>query len=245
VGSAESDEHAPSARFLTTRWNLVLDAAGTGATEDALEQLCRIYWYPLYVYVRRRGHDPHAAEDLTQEFFARLLERRWLQGIQPEGGRFRSFLLTMLNRFLANEWDRSQALKRGGGHVLVSLDDLSPENRYGREPTTQETPELAFDRAWAVTMLDQALAALRRDADAERRSSQFELLHPFLSREAIEGEYDRVAAQLGVSAGAVAVAVYRLRRRYREQVRQEVLETLADPGMLDEELGHLSAALRS
>jgi RNA polymerase sigma-70 factor (ECF subfamily) len=235
----------PSARFLTTRWNLVLNAAGTGATEDALEQLCRIYWYPLYVYVRRRGHGPHEAEDLTQEFFARLLERRWLAGIQPEGGRFRSFLLTMLNRFLANEWDRTQALKRGGGQVLVSLDELAPEDRYGREPATRETPELAFDRAWAVTMLDQALASLRREADAERRSTQFELLHPFLSREAGDGEYDLVAGQLGVSPGAVAVAVHRLRRRYREQVRQEVMETLVDPGILDEELSHLYAALQS
>jgi len=110
----------PSARFLTTRWTLVLKAAQTGAAEDALEQLCRIYWYPLYVYVRRRGNDPHEAEDLTQEFFARLLDRHWLEGVQPEGGRFRSFLLTMLNRYLANEWDRTQAQKRGGGQTIVT-----------------------------------------------------------------------------------------------------------------------------
>jgi RNA polymerase sigma-70 factor (ECF subfamily) len=235
----------PSARFLTTRWTLVLKAAQDGAAEDALEQLCRIYWYPLYVYVRRRGNNPHEAEDLTQEFFARLLERHWLQGIQPEGGRFRSFLLTMLNRFLANEWDRTQAQKRGGGQTIVSLDEMDPEDRYRNEPTTKETPELAFDRTWATTMLERALSTLRHEAHSEARTTQFELIHPFLSREPGEGEYDRVAGELGMSAGAVAVAVHRLRRRYRDQVRQEVAETLADPAMLDEELRHLFAALQS
>lgn len=235
----------PSARFLTTRWNLVLKAAQTGATEDALEQLCRIYWYPLYVYVRRRGNDPHAAEDLTQAFFARLLERQWLEGIQPEGGRFRSFLLTMLNRFLSNEWDRTQARKRGGGQITVSLDDMDPEERYQSEPATYETPELAYDRAWATTMLEQALGAMRQEASAEGRTTQFELLSPFLSREPGAGEYDQIAVQLQVSAGAVAVAVHRMRRRYREQVQQEVVETLADPALLDQELGHLVAALQS
>jgi RNA polymerase sigma factor (sigma-70 family) len=235
----------PAGRFLTTRWSLVLKAAQSGCAEDALEQLCRIYWYPLYVFVRRRGHNPHEAEDLTQEFFARLLERQWLEGIQPEGGRFRSFLLTMLNRFLANEWDRAQARKRGGGQTFVSLDDLAPEDRFRNEPATRETPELAFDRAWAMTMLDRALTTLRQEALTDGRTLQFDLIHPFLSREPGEGEYDRVATELGVSAGAVAVAVHRLRRRYREQVRQEVAETLADPEMLDEELRHLFAALQS
>jgi len=241
------DEEQPSVspRFVTTQWNVILSAANTGAAQiDALEQLCRAYWYPLYAYVRRRGHGPEDAQDLTQEFFARLLEKNWLADIEPAGGRFRSFLLTAMNGFLANEYDRSRAAKRGGGKQIISLDQDRAEERYLNEPATDETPERIFERRWALTVLDQALARLRNEYETAEKSRQFDLLNPFLSREAGEGEYASVAKQLGFGAGAIGVAVHRLRQRYRESVRQEIANTLADATRVDEEMRHLFAALR-
>ena len=233
------------ARFVTTQWNVVLNAARTGDAQiDALEQLCRDYWYPLYAYIRRRGHGPEDAQDFTQEFFARLLDKNWLADIEPAGGRFRSFLLTAANRFLANEYDRGQAVKRGGGKQIISLDEARAEERYRNEPATNETPEKIFERRWALTVLDQALARLRAETATSGKSRQFELLDPFLSREAAEGEYASLAAQLGVSAGAVGVAVHRLRQRYRELVREVIANTIAETTQIEEEMRHLFAALR-
>jgi len=209
-----------------------------------MEQLCQTYWYPLYAYVRRRGHAGEDAQDLTQEFFTRLLEKNWLAEIEPEGGRFRAFLLTALNRFLANEYDRSRAAKRGGGRQIISLDQERAEERYLNEPTTAETPERIFERRWALAVLDQALSKLRDEACATGKSRPFALLNSFLSREADPGEYASVAGQLGVTAGAVGVAVHRLRQRYRELVRETIGNTLADATHIDEEMRHLFAALR-
>lgn len=234
-------------QFTTTHWTVVLATAESDPQKQAaaLEQLCRTYWYPLYSYVRRRGNGPEEAQDLTQEFFARLLEKQWLAGVEKNGSRFRSFLLSALNGFLANEYDRATAAKRGGGQQVFSLDAEQAEHHYALEPVTNETPEKIFDRRWALTVLDQALARLKAETVATRKTRHFELLNPFLSREPIAGEYASIAGELGVSTGAVGVSVHRLRQRYRELVRAEIADTVADPRQLDPEMDELFAALRS
>jgi RNA polymerase sigma factor (sigma-70 family) len=233
-------------QFVTTQWRTVLAAAGSGEQQDqALEQLCRTYWYPLYAFVRRRGNGPEDAQDLTQEFFARLLEKKWLEGITPDAGRFRSFLLTALTRFLANAYDYKQAKRRGGGKQIISLDQAAAEARYSAEPVTTETPEMVFERRWALTLLDQAMQRLRQETASSGKTRLFELLSPFLSREATAGEYAAIAQELGVSPGAVGVSVHRLRHRYRALVEDEVGSTVSDPAQLQEEMRHLFAALRT
>ena len=217
--------------------------ADSAKRAEALEKLCRAYWYPLYAYVRRRGNGPEDAQDLTQEFFARLLEKNWLADIEPVGGHFRSFLLTALNHFLANVYEHNRTAKRGGGKQIISLDQEHAEERYLNEPTVDETPEKIFERRWAVAVLEQALTRLRAETRQTDRSRHFDLLNPFLSREAGDGEYAAVGAQLGISAGAVGVAVYRLRQRYRELVRAEISDTLVDPSRVDEEMRYLFTAL--
>jgi RNA polymerase sigma-70 factor (ECF subfamily) len=232
--------------FATTHWSVVLAAGQSGSEQQAaaLEKLCRAYWYPLYAYVRRRGHGPEDAQDLTQEFFLRLIEKNWLNGVAPEGARFRSYMLTMVKGFLANAYDRAQAAKRGGGRVIVPLDPQQAEERFSNEPATTETPESVFERRWALAVLEEALHRLRAAAGAADKARHFEHLNPFLSREPDDGEYARLAEQLGMSAGAVGVAVHRLRQRYRETLRATVADTLANPDQVDEELGHIFAALR-
>jgi len=235
-----------AAQFITTQWSAVLSAARDDSPESAqaMTQLCQAYWYPLYSYIRRKGRQPEDAQDLTQEFFARLIEKRWLAEIEPSGGRFRSFLLTAVNRFLANEYDRSTALKRGGGRQLVSWDQQEAEERYLREPITEQTPERIFDRRWALALLDRALARLQEELTQAGKTAHFNSLNTFLSREPDGGEYSLAAASLGISAGAVGVAVHRLRHRYREIVRAEVASTLIDPAEVEREMQDLFAALR-
>lgn len=231
--------------FATTHWSVVL-AAGQSESEQqaaALQQLCNAYWYPLYAYIRWRGHGPEDAQDLTQGFFLQLIEKNWLSGVAPEGARFRSFLLTMLKGFLANAYDHARAIKRGGGKLFVPLDSELAEGRFAQEPATSEAPEIAFDRRWALAVLAEALQRLRNAAGAADKARHFELLHPFLSREPVDGEYAAVAVQLGLSPGAVGVAVHRLRLRYREMLRATVADTLADPGQVDDEMRHVFAAL--
>ena len=210
----------------------------------ALTRLCQAYWFPLYAYARRRGHNPDDAPDLTQEFFARLIEKEWLAGLKPEGGRFRSFLLTAFNRFLANEIDRQTALKRGGGQQVISLDQVEAEHRYTLEPFTNETPEKIFERRWALAVLDQALNRLSDEARSAGKQKNFDVLHPFLSREPSPGDYERAAAELGFTSGAVATSVFRLRQRYRELLRACVADTVSTPSQAEEEMRHLLAALR-
>lgn len=210
----------------------------------ALERLCRTYWNPLYTYIRRRGHGPEDAEDLTQEFFARLVQKQWLNGVEQNGSRFRSFLLHALNGFLANQYDRVRATKRGGGVERLSLDVALAERSHSLELASQATPEQAYDRRWALVVLANALDRLKQEAIAAGKGPQFEVLNPFLSREVEPGEYAAVAATLGVSAGAVGVSVHRLRQRYRECVRAEIAETVRDPGQAEEEMTALFAALR-
>jgi RNA polymerase sigma-70 factor (ECF subfamily) len=239
-------ERASAAVFATTHWSVVLAAgqSGSQAQAAALEKLCRAYWYPLYAYIRRRGHGPEDAQDLTQEFFLRLIEKNWLGRVTTEGARFRSYLLTMAKAFLANAHDRAQAVKRGGGLSFVSLDADEAEQRFSSEPATTETPERIFERRWALAVLDEALQRLRAAAEAAGRLEQFQRLHPFLSREPADGEYDQLAAELGTSAGALGVAVHRLRQRYRETLRETVADTLSDPREVDVEMRHVLAALR-
>ena len=230
-------------RFPTTRWNLVVAAGDPQGTEarSALVSLCENYWYPLYAYLRRRGHPVDQAQDLTQEFFIRVLEGRYLDRADPEKGRFRSFLLTSLKFFVADEGDRERAHKRGGG-VLVSLEFSSGEEQYQREPAHDETPERIFERRWALSMLDRVIERLRNEFVQHGRPEHFEQLKLFLLGQS-DAPYATLAPQMNTSEGAIKVAIHRLRKRYRELVRQEIADTVADPADVESELRHLAAVL--
>jgi len=236
----------PASHFVTTRWSQVV-AAGrpTDSTHAraALEQLCQTYWYPLYAFVRRQGHAPHDAQDLTQEFFARLLERNALGAADRERGRFRSFLLATLKNFLRDEWDKLRAQKRGGGQNLISLDAGDAESRYALEPVNTLTADRIFERRWAMLLLDRAVERLRTEHQAAGKLAQFEALKASLAGARESQPYSELAAQLGQSEGAVKVAVHRLRQRYREVIRAEIAETVASEAEVEAELKHLMAAL--
>ena len=235
----------PSAReFHTTHWSMVLHARGDSAgAQAALAKLCAAYWYPLYAFVRRQGLGEHDAQDLTQEFFARLLQKGWLGDVERERGRFRSFLLAAMKHFLANEWDRSRAKKRGGGVATLALDAMSAETRYRHEPADTQTAEKLFDRRWAMTLLDQVLARLRAEMLAAGKLADFDALKFCLSGE--KTAYAEVARTLDMSEGAVKVAVHRMRERYRALLRAEVAETVAGPEEIEDELRALLAAVSS
>jgi RNA polymerase sigma factor (sigma-70 family) len=221
-------------------------AAGQGGSRDAaaaLEQLCRTYWYPLYAYVRRRGHSREDAEDLTQGFFARLLEKNYLEGVTSEKGKFRAFMLMALKRFMANEWDRANTQKRGGGVTPLSLDWQDAETRYQINPADNLSPDKLYDRAWAVVVLERVITRLRDESSTDGRAGQYEQLKPFLMVGKGDIPYAQAAADLKMSEGAVRVAVHRLRRRYRELLREEITQTLANPAQADEELQALFSAL--
>jgi RNA polymerase sigma-70 factor (ECF subfamily) len=228
--------------FHTTHWSVVLHARGdsTGA-QRSLARLCEAYWYPLYAFARRQGHAPHDAQDLTQEFFARLLAKGWLDAVARERGKFRSWLLASMKHFLANEWDRAQAQKRGGRTTIVSFDDDSAEARYRREPADPVTADRLYDRGWALTLLDRVLARLREEAAQSGKLAQFDALKGALTGE--KAPYAEIGATLGMSEGAVKVAVHRLRERYRALLRAEVADTVATATEIDDELRHLLAAL--
>ncbi len=231
--------------FATTRWTLIAAARDGAAPEarQALAELCRLYWYPLYAYIRGRGNTHDQAQDLTQEFFATLLEKGGLAAVEQGKGRFRSFLLAACQHFLANQHDRDTAQKRGGGRSLVSLDFGDAEGRYSLEPAHAETPERLFERHWALALLDRVLARLRGEYEAAGRDRLFERLKTRLTGDAGGGPHARAAADLGLSEGAVKVAVHRLRKRYRDLLREEIAQTLDDPGQVDEEIRSLFAAL--
>jgi RNA polymerase sigma-70 factor (ECF subfamily) len=219
--------------------------AGTDSpsARQALETLCRNYWYPLYAYVRRQGHGPHDAQDLTQAFFARLLEKNYLADVQREKGRFRSFLLASLKHFLANEWDRERALKRGGGQRLIALDDDSAESRYKLEPKDDLSADKIYERRWALTLLDQVLSRLRSEFEADGKLQEFEVLKQYLSAGRTSVSYALAAERLGTTEGAVKVAVHRLRKRYRELLRAEIGQTVATASEIEAEIRYLFAAL--
>ena len=244
------EEHgAPDAArngwFWTTHWSQVLLAAQTNSTQahEALTRLCRAYWYPLYVFIRRQGRNPEDAQDLVQGFFAQLLQKRFLKDADPDKGRFRSFLLIALRRYMANEWDRENRLKRGGGCEIVSLDDESTEARYQAEPVDEMSPEKAYERQWAVTLLKQVLARLEADFAAGGKGRLFEELKRHLSGEGGETPYAVIAARLNMTEGAVKVAVHRIRQRYRELLREEIAHTVANEADIDQEIRELFAVV--
>jgi len=230
--------------FVTTHWSVVLSAKELDPerSSQALETLCRTYWYPLYAYARRVGQSPADAEDLTQGFFARLLEKDYLKAVAREKGRFRSFLLTALKRFLANEWDRQQAVKRGGRAVIVPIDAEVAETRFASDAAHQVPPDVLFDRQWATTLLERTMSALREEYVASGRARLFEHLQNCLARDESALSYAEIAAQLKLTEAAIKMAVQRLRNRYRELLRREIAETVSTAAEVEEELRHLFAA---
>jgi DNA-directed RNA polymerase specialized sigma24 family protein len=230
--------------FATTHWSVVLAAGGepSPAAREALERLCSAYWYPLYAHVRTKGFSPSDAEDLTQEFFARFLASDALRDVSREQGRFRAFLLASINHFLANEWDRLRAQKRGGGRSPLSLDAFSAEQRLQTEPATHLTPERLYERRWASILLETVLGRLRAEMIAAGKRSVFEFLRGFLSDAAGTLPYREAATQLGLTEPATRKAVQRLRQRYRELLREEVAHTVAAPHEVESELRSLLSA---
>lgn len=247
--STQPENHsAPreAAQFTPTHWSVVLAAAGRADSthaRDALERLCRNYWLPIYAFIRRQGHHPHDAQDLTQEFFARLLERNYLAGVDREKGRFRSFLLASVKHFLANEWDKSKAQKRGGGRLPISIDAAMAESSCRLEPVDMVTAEKIFERRWALALLEQVLRRLREEYTRDGKEKQFEQLKGTLTEASRSLPYAEIAVRLATSEGAVKVAVHRLRQRYRELLRAEIADTVADAREIDDEIRNLFAAL--
>jgi RNA polymerase sigma-70 factor (ECF subfamily) len=230
--------------FATTHWSVVLLAGQEGRIPEAREAFAKVYldyWYPLYAYVRRRGHAPPGAEDITQDFFVHLMEKKSLQGLTQSGGRFRSFLLRSLDNFLANEWDRRHAQKRGDGQPLLSLNLADGEAKYSQALSDRETPESLFERQWVLTLLAKVLDQLRQECDTTGKGDLFEDLRLHLQGERQGPAYAEVAMRHGLSEGAVKVTVHRLRQRYGELLRSEIARTVSSPGEVDDELRHLIA----
>ena len=208
----------------------------TPQSDGALEELCRTYWFPLYAYVRRRGHNKPDAEDLTQAFFARFLEKNYLVGLAAERGRFRAFLLASLKHFLANEWDKSQAKKRGGGAAHLSLDWQTADTKFQVAATNEPSPDQAFDREWALALLAKVIERLQKECEADGKAKLFEQLKMFLTAGKGESAQSEVAQTLGMEEGAVRVVTHRLRKRYRVLLRNEIAQTLTDQSQVDAEM---------
>lgn len=232
--------------FRTTHWSVVLLCAGgkqSTTAEAALAKLCRTYWYPLYAFVRRRGYPPPDAEDLTQDFFAHLLEKKILRVVDQRKGKFRSFLLASVKNFLANDWNRKQTAKRGGQHSFVSWDVQVAENRYRQEPTHPSAPESIFEKNWALVLLEQVQSSLKQEYLQAGKPQLYESLQIYLSGDKAEASYAELGAKLKMTEGAVKMAALRLRGRYRELLRKEIANTVAGPEEVEEEIRHLLAAL--
>jgi RNA polymerase sigma-70 factor (ECF subfamily) len=233
--------------FATTHWSLILAAKGrdTPEADEALAALCATYWYPLYAFIRRRGRDPDRAADLTQEFFTRLLEKDYLRSVDPSKGRFRAFLLAACKHFLANEFDREIAQKRGGGRGPVSIDRRDAEGRYLAEPSHELTPERLYERRWALTLLGQALDRLGWEFHRSGKGALYDRLKVILTGAEGAVSYVQIGAALGMTEGAVKKAAQRLRQRYRAILRERIAETVADPGQVEDEIRTLFAVLAS
>lgn len=231
------------ARFQTTSWSLVLGAASNSSeAREALEALCQIYWKPVYAFIRRKGHDPDKAQDLTQEYFARLIEKNYLEDADRTRGRFRSFLLVSVRNFLANQWDHERALKRGGNRRPVSIDGAEAEQWYALAIANDVTPEALFERRWAVSLLERVLQRLRATYVEAGKEQQFVSLQGFLHRESGDG-YEQLATQMNLSAGSLRMSVLRMRRRYRALLRAEIGQTVDRPDEIDEEIRFLQSRL--
>jgi len=247
TGEANEKAATPAANpaFVTTRWSVVL-SAGENDSPDAvraLEHLCRAYWFPLYAHVRRLGNQPADAEDLTQAFFEKLLEKKWLASADRERGRFRTFLLSSLKHFLANEWDKARAQKRGGHVTIVPLDAPAGETRFQHEPSTTATPDREFDRRWALAVLETVLARLEKEYCDGGKSKLFDQLKVTIGGDRSEIHYAGLGRDLSMSEGSVRVAAHRLRQRYRELLRSEIAQTVATAEEVEDELRYLFAAL--
>lgn len=243
--SDDSSPAAPRDIFVTTRWTVVLQAGRKSSphSDRALADLCQQYWYPLYAYVRRRCQSREDAEDLTQAFFAKFLEKNYLEGLSAERGKFRAFLLAALKHFLANEWDKASRQKRGGGVQHLSLDWQQADERFHFEPPDHATPDRLFDREWALALLEQVIQRLQAECVAEGRAELFAQARGYLMVGEAAIPYAEAATKLDLDEGAVRVAVHRLRKRYRELLRDEIAQTLTDPAAVAEELKSLRAAL--
>ena len=230
--------------FRTTSWSLILSAVSdpTADGRQALATLCQTYWNPVYSFIRRNGHDPDKAQDLAQEFFARLIEKNYLEDADRSRGRFRSFLLTSVKHFLANEWDRGRALKRGGGHNLISIDIVEAERWYVPAVVEGVTPESLFERRWALSLLERVMEKLRAEYLSSGKESQFASLEGFLNHDS-EDRYEQAAGKMGVSAGALRMSVLRMRRKYRALLRAEIGETVSAPEEIDDEIRFLLSTL--
>ena len=241
------NQSTPQPLFVTTRWSVVLSARDKASpgSEQALETLCRTYWYPLYAFVRGSGHSPPDAQDLTQEFFARLLAKDFLKAVAPEKGRFRTFLRMALKRFLIHEWERARAQKRGGGQPHVAFDSSLAEERFQGERAETMTPDRLYDRHWALALLDEALGRLEREYRASGKSAEWSQLKSHLTAARGEIPYGELAAGLGATEGAVRVAVHRVRQRFREVFREVVADTVSNPDEIDGEVSHVIQALGS
>lgn len=240
-----SEVSKPAGQFSTTHWSVVLLAGREGSPETAaaLEKLCRTYWPPICAFARRKGWGEEDAKDLTQQFFARLLERKDFSGLDAGKGKFRTFLLAAFTHFLANEYDRGRALKRGGGQEIFSLDQFPPEHWEGASPAEEISPGAVYDLGWATTILKTALRQLKEEMSSADRPGRFEELEPFLTVQAGAEQYRAAAEKLGIGVSSVPVLVHRLRERYRELVRAEVAQTVSSPTELEEEMRHLFALL--
>jgi RNA polymerase sigma-70 factor (ECF subfamily) len=232
--------------FTTTHWSVVLLAGGTAssAADVALEHLCRVYWYPLYAYVRRQGHSESDAQDLTQSFFARLLERKYLRLADRNQGRFRTFLLTSLKHFLINDWKKENREKRGAGQRALSLDEEMAESRFAAEPAIAQPADTLYDRGWAALLLERALAALKAEFERSGKLDIFERFKVCVLTEQGDLSYAKLALELGMKENAVRVAAHRLRQRYGELLRVEVAQTVSTPAEVNEELRYLVSVLR-
>jgi RNA polymerase sigma-70 factor (ECF subfamily) len=233
------------ANFRTTHWSVVLLAgSGDGAqASEALDCLCRAYWRPIYVLVRRRGYDASEAQDLVQGFFSGLIQRQGLERIEQSKGRFRSFLATAMTNYLINERKRERRLKRGGSYETFSFDAQPEEQRYQIEPTHELTPERLFEQRWAQTVLDRVVARLQADFAAAGHADRFECLKEFLLNDPADVSYVDAGARLGLSVSAVTSAIHRMRLRYRDSFREEIAQTVADPAEIDDEIRYLVGAL--
>jgi RNA polymerase sigma factor (sigma-70 family) len=235
-----------NANFSATHWSLVLRAADEArpGAEEALTELCQRYWYPLYAYVRRRGNSSHDAQDLTQSFFARLLEKKLLERVDPAKGKFRSFLLASLKHFLSDEWDKARAQKRGGVTVTISIDEAVAENLYGQEPKEGLSPDQLYERRWAMTLLDRTMARIEMEYRNGGKGELFERLHGSLLG-VKEASYAEIGRGLGMGEGAVKVAAHRIRKRFRRHLREEIALTVGEQADIDAEIQELFAALRA
>jgi RNA polymerase sigma-70 factor (ECF subfamily) len=224
---------------------MVLAAADQSSPDSAsaLSQLCQTYWYPIYAFIRRQGHAHEPAQDLAQEFFARMLEKRYIDDVGPEKGKFRTFLMVCLKRFLANEWDRATAQKRGGGRAQLPIDFEDARGRYSLEPSHELTAQKIFDRRWALTVLERTISGLAEDFARAGKAGHFDALKVYLLGEAGAPPYADVAKKLATTEGAIKVAVHRLRERYRHRLRQEIAQTVSREQDIDQEIRDLFAAL--